>query len=141
MIELLIEKVIYASRGFLAPVYLALSLALLALSIKFFQEFAHFLPHSLALNSQDLILKILCFIDLTLAGRLIIMVISSGYENFVAPLDFGENPEKLGWLGTHAYASLKRKVATSIVAISSIHLTFVVSALCMGYLDKMTNTH
>jgi uncharacterized protein (TIGR00645 family) len=93
-------------------------------------------------------------------GSLIVMVMFSGYENFVSQLDIEEGTEKLSWLGTHDYSSLKMKVATSIVAISSIHLlkvfmnveniqndklfwfvvihmTFVLSALLMGYLGKL----
>ncbi len=161
MLERFIEKLMYASRWLLAPMYLALSLALLALSIKFFQELWHFMPHILDMDESDLILKLLTLIDLTLVGSLTIIVMFSGYENFVSQLDISESTEKLDWLGTHDYASLKMKVAASIVAISSIHLlkvfmnipniandkllwyvllhlTFVVSALLMGFLDKLT---
>lgn len=160
-IEHMIERLMYASRWVLAPVYLGMSIALLALSVKFFQELIHFLPHILEVNESDLILKLLTLIDLTLVGSLTIIVMFSGYENFVSQMDIGVSTEKLGWLGTHDYGSLKMKVASSIVAISSIHLlkvfmnvqqtdndkimwyvlmhlTLVVSALFMGYLDKLT---
>ncbi|KAF3982606.1 MAG: TIGR00645 family protein [Methylococcales symbiont of Hymedesmia sp. n. MRB-2018] len=159
--EQLLEKTMYASRWLLAPVYLAMSLALFALSIKFFQELYHFLPQILELNESELVLKLLTLIDLTLVGSLTIIVMFSGYENFVSQLDIGENTEKLSWLGSHDYGSLKMKVASSIVAISSIHLlkifmnveetendklmyyvlihlTLVLSALLMGYLDKIS---
>ena len=161
MLESLIEKIMYASRWLLAPMYLALSLTLLALSVKFFQELWHFMPNILSIDESDLILKLLTLIDLTLVGSLMIIVMFSGYENFVSQLDISESTEKLGWLGTHDYASLKMKVAASIVAISSIellkvfmnipnidndkllwyvaiHLTLVISALLMGYLDKIS---
>ena len=151
----------YASRWILAPIYVGLSLALLALFIKFFQELYHFIPFILELDESQLVLKLLSLIDLTLVGSLIVIVMFSGYENFVSRMDIGETTEKLDWLGTHDYGSLKMKVATSIVAISSIHLlkifmnvdttnnekvmwyallhlTFVVSAMFMGYLDKLT---
>lgn len=151
----------YASRWILAPIYVGMSLALLALSVKFFQEFYHFIPHILEVDESDLILKLLTLIDLTLVASLIVIVMFSGYENFVSRMDLSEDAEKLDWLGTHDYNSLKMKVASSIVAISSIHLlkvfmniqatdnskimwyalvhiTFVVSALLMGYLDKLT---
>ena len=36
--EKLIEKLMYSSRWIMAPIYLGLSLVLLALGIKFFQE-------------------------------------------------------------------------------------------------------
>jgi uncharacterized protein (TIGR00645 family) len=162
--ESLIERMMYASRWLLAPLYLALSLGLMALSIKFFQELWQLMPHILSLDETELILELLTLIDLTLVGSLTIIVMFSGYENFVSQLDISESTEKLNWLGTHDYGSLKMKVAASIVAISSIHLlkvfmnipqidndkllwyvvihlTLVVSASFMGYLDKITKHH
>jgi uncharacterized protein (TIGR00645 family) len=156
-----LERLMYASRLLLAPIYMGLSLALLALFIKFFQELYHFIPFILELDESQLVLKLLSLVDLTLVGSLIVIVMFSGYENFVSRLDIGDSTEKLDWLGTHDYGSLKMKVASSIVAISSIHLlkifmnidttnndkvmwyalvhlTFVISALLMAYFDKLT---
>lgn len=160
-LEHFIERVMYASRWIMAPVFLGMSLILLALAIKFFQELYHFVPHILEVDDGQVILKLLTFIDLTLIGSLTLIVMFSGYENFVSRLDIGSEAEKLDWLGTHDYGSLKMKVATSIVAISSIrllkvfmeventdndkmlwfvviHLTLVLSAFIMGYLDKIS---
>lgn len=159
--ERLLEKVMYASRWLLAPIYLGLSLGLLALGLKFFQEVLHVLPHVFDLAEADLILVLLSLIDMALVGGLLVMVMISGYENFVSQLDIDEGAEKLSWLGKMDSSSLKMKVAASIVAISSIHLlrmfmdagnipserlmwyviihmTFVVSACAMGLLDKLT---
>ncbi|MDD2738265.1 MAG: TIGR00645 family protein [Methylomonas lenta] len=160
-LEHFIERVMYASRWIMAPVFLGMSLILLVLAIKFFQELYHFIPHILEVDESQVILKLLTFIDLTLVGSLTLIVMFSGYENFVSRLDIGSEAEKLDWLGTHDYGSLKMKVATSIVAISSIrllkvfmeventdndkmlwfvviHLTLVLSAFIMGYLDKIS---
>lgn len=159
--ERFIEGVLYASRWILAPVFLGLSLALLALAIKFFQELYHLLPMVLETSESDLVLTILALVDLALVGSLLVMVMFSGYENFVSQLDIKEGSEKLGWLGKLDSGTLKLKVAASIVAISSIHLlrifvnahqipdnklmwyvlihlTFVVSALMVAYMDKLT---
>ena len=159
--ERFIERIMYASRWILAPIYAGMSLVLLALFVKFFEELYHFLPHVFTISETDFILTLLTLIDLTLVGSLIVLIMFSGYENFVSRLDISADTEKLEWLGTHDYASMKMKVATSIVAISSIHLlkvfmninatandkllwyvvihlTFVISALFMGYLDKIT---
>lgn len=158
--EKLIERLMYASRWLMAPVYLGLSLVLAALALKFFQEAFHVLTDLWVMKESDLILVILSMIDITLVGGLIIMVMFSGYENFVSRLDIQDDEEKLGWLGKVDSGTLKNKVAASIVAISSIHLlkifmdtqnipndkimwyllihiTFVISAFCMGYLDKI----
>lgn len=156
-----LERLMYLSRWILAPIYLGLSLALVALGIKFFQEVFHLLPHVLEIGEADIVLVVLSLIDLTLVGGLLVMVMFSGYENFVSRIDLDEGTEKLNWLGTLDTNSLKNKVAASIVAISSIHLlkifmdaknysndqlmwyviihlTFVVSAFAMGMLDKLT---
>lgn len=156
-----IEKVLYATRWLLAPVYLGLSFALLALAIKFFQELFHLVPILFSIKETDLILVILSLVDMALVGGLLVMVMFSSYENFVSQIDIDEGSEKLGWLGKVDAGTLKNKVAASIVAISSIHLlkvfmnaenvtndkmfwyvivhlTFVLSAFLMGYLDKIT---
>lgn len=160
-IEHFLERAMYASRWIMAPVFLGMSLILLVLAVKFFQELYHFLPQILEIEDSQIILKLLTFIDLTLVGSLTLIVMFSGYENFVSRLDIGSDAEKLDWLGTHDYGSLKLKVATSIVAISSIrllkvfmevdhtendkmlwyviiHMTLVVSAFIMGYLDRIS---
>ena len=120
--ERFIENAMYASRWILAPIYFGLSLGLLALALKFFQEVFHVIPNVFALTESDLILVILSLIDMALVGGLLVMVMISGYENFVSQLDIDTNKEKLSWLGTMDSTSLKMKVAASIVAISSIHL-------------------
>jgi uncharacterized protein (TIGR00645 family) len=155
------ERAMYASRWIMAPIYLGMSLILVALAIKFFQELFHFIPHILDMPDSEITLKLLTVIDLTLVGNLTVIVMFSGYENFVSRLDIENSTEKLGWLGTHDYGSLKTKVTSSIVAISSIHLlkifmnveatendkllwyvvihlSLVISAFFMGYLDKIT---
>lgn len=158
--ENFIERTLYASRWLLAPIYLGLSLTLLAIGIKFFQEIFHLMPQILTMKETDLVLVTLTFVDLALIGGLLVMVMLSGYENFVSTIDVAEETEKLGWLGKLDSGSLKQKVAASIVAISSIHLlkafmnaqeiandklmwfviihlTFVVSAFGMGLLDRL----
>ncbi|QKE64512.1 TIGR00645 family protein [Aquipseudomonas campi] len=159
--ERFIENAMYASRWLLAPIYFGLSLGLLVLALKFFQEVFHIIPNVFSMAEADLILVILSLIDMALVGGLLVMVMISGYENFVSQLDIDDGKEKLSWLGKMDSGSLKMKVAASIVAISSIHLlkvfmnaeniepiylkwyviihmAFVVSAFAMGYLDKLT---
>lgn len=120
--ERLIERTMYASRWLLAPIYLGLSLALVALTVKFFQEFVHVFPHLLEIKESDLVLLVLALVDMAMVGGLIVMVMFSGYENFVSKLDVAEGNEKLDWMGKLDTGTLKQKVAASIVAISSIHL-------------------
>jgi len=159
--ERIIERLLLASRWILAPVYLGMSLALIALSIKFFQEVYHVLGHIWTIPEAEMVLAILALVDMVLVASLVVMVMFSGYENFVSRIDVEEGSERLGWLGKLDSGTLKLKVAASIVAISSIHLlrafvnlehvsndkllwyvvihlTFVISALLMGVLDKLS---
>jgi len=163
-LELFIEKLLFASRWILAPVFLGLSLALMALGIKFFQEAYHLIADVLVKEESDIVLSVLALIDISLVGSLIVMVMFSGYENFVSTIDT-KGTDTLGF-GKLDAGTLKLKVAASIVAISSIHLlrifmqvgkkgedaltndqimwyvilhmTFVFSALLLGVLDKMS---
>ena len=161
--EKIAESFLYASRWLLAPIYMGLSLALVLLALKFFQELAHYFPLVFESSEADLVLVVLSLIDMALVGGLLVMVMFSGYENFVSQIDIKEGEEKLSWLGKLDSGSLKQKVAASIVAISSIHLlkafmnaeqidneklmwyvlihlTFVVSAIGMAWVDRM-NQH
>jgi uncharacterized protein (TIGR00645 family) len=160
MIEKFVERMLYASRWLLAPIYLGLALALLALGVKFFQEAFHLLAVIWSASEADLVLTVLALVDMSLVASLLVMVMFSGYENFVSQIDVNEGGEKLAWLGKLDAGTLKIKVASSIVAISSIHLlrafmdaqkiandkllwyvvihlTFVVSAVMLGVLDKL----
>lgn len=159
--ERLIETMMVRARWLLAPVYLGLTLALIALIITFFREVWHLFHTIFTASEADVVLIVLSLIDISLVGGLLVMVMLSGYENFVSELDSSEDREKLSWLGKMDSSSLKLKVAASIVAISSIHLlrvfmnirnvepdylmwyvilhlTFVASAFIMGMLDKLT---
>jgi uncharacterized protein (TIGR00645 family) len=161
MIERFIERLLFASRWLLAPLYLGLSLGLVALGVKFFQHAFHALMHIVSMEEAELVLVVLALIDISLVGSLIVMVMFSGYENFVSRIDAARGEDALGWLGKLDSGTLKLKVAASIVAISSIHLlrvfmkaediqndkimwyvilhlTFVVSAVLLGVLDKMS---
>lgn len=159
--ERLIERLLFASRWLLAPIYLGMSLVLIALVVKFFQHAVHLLLHLWTTEEADLILAALALVDLALVASLVIMVMFAGYENFVSRIDIDADADKLGWFGKLDAGTLKLKVAISIVAISSIHLlkafmdvekipsdklmwyviihlTFVVSALLMGVLDRLS---
>lgn len=163
-IEDMLERTLYASRWLLAPLYIGITLVLLALIVKFFQNALHLWLHLLESSEADVILHALAMIDMVLVGSLLIMVMLSGYENFVSKIDVADGQTELAWLGKLDAGSLKIKVAASIVAISSIHLlsafmnaekiandklmwlviihlTFVVSAVMLGYLDKLSFGH
>jgi uncharacterized protein (TIGR00645 family) len=159
-IDRLIERTLFASRWLLAPIYLGLSGLLVIFAIRFVRELAHLALEVPSISEVEVILGALSLIDLSLVAGLIVMVMLSGYENFVSRLDVAEAQKAISWLGKLDPGTLKLKVAAYIVAISAIqllraymnidqvpndklfwltiiHLTFVVSAVLLTVMDRM----
>jgi uncharacterized protein (TIGR00645 family) len=157
-IELFVERIILASRWLLVVFYLGLAAALALYAVSFVKKLYQYAQKVLTLDETDAILSMLGLIDAGLVASLVVMVIVSGYENFVSRFDDTEN--EMAWLGKIDAGSLKIKVASTIVAISSIHLlqvflnastydttqimwltivhmAFVVSALLLAYIDRV----
>ncbi|NKA17073.1 MAG: TIGR00645 family protein [Alphaproteobacteria bacterium] len=121
-VEGLLEKTIFASRWILAPFYLGLSLSLLVLLYEFIHEIIDFIKIVHSTDIAGVLLFILSLVDISLAGNLLIIVIFSGYENFVSKIDVKNHEDKPDWMGTVDFTDLKIKLISSIVAISGIHL-------------------
>lgn len=157
-IEHFIESIILASRWLLVVFYLGLALALAIYAFSFANKLIEFVSKVMVLEDTDTILKMLGLIDAALVASLVVMVIISGYENFVSRFDKADG--EVHWLGKIDAGSLKVKVASTIVAISSIHLlqvflnsaqytseqimwltimhmAFVVSAIFLAIIDKV----
>tara|TARA_B100000989_G_C19412372_1_gene414916 strand:- start:135 stop:659 length:525 start_codon:yes stop_codon:yes gene_type:complete len=158
--EKFMESLMFASRWLLAPFYFGLIISLFFLLIVFIKEIIHYITH-FSTNETELILFILTLIDLSFAGNLLIIVIFSGYENFVSKLNISDHEDKPEWMGTVDFGGLKLKLISSIVAISGIHLlkiffglenytheqillfiavhfTFVLSGVLLAYMDSLT---
>src|SRR3954467_15465134 len=116
-----LEATLFASRWLMAPFYLGLVFALAALLVVFATELAVELGHITNMTPESAILMGLSLIDLSLAGNLLLIVIFSGYENFVSKLDVGDR-DRPAWMGTLDFGALKLKLISSIVAISAISL-------------------
>ena len=122
ILETWLERGLFASRWLMAPFYVGLVVALAALIVVFFQELAHELPRLLEMKPEDAILLALSLIDLSLAANLLVIVILSGYENFVSKIDTASHEDRPEWMGTVDFSGLKMKLIASIVAISAIAL-------------------
>lgn len=120
--ERLIERGLFASRWMMAPMYLGLALALLVLVWIFIMELVRFMMIVPVMTVNDAILGILALIDLSLAANLLLIVIFSGYENFVSRMDLADHKDRPDWQGEVDFSALKLKLVASIVAISGIHL-------------------
>jgi len=122
MIERLLERFLFNSRWLLTPFYVALVITLAGLLFKALQELWHFITHIPSASESDIILAALSMIDLALTGSLIIIVIFSGYENFVSRVDHSSHKDWPEWMGTIDFTALKLKLLSSIVAISGVQL-------------------
>jgi uncharacterized protein (TIGR00645 family) len=122
MIERALERFLFASRWLLAPFYVGLVLALTVLLFKAVQETTHFVLHAFQATESEVILGVLTLVDLTLTGSLIVIVIFSGYENFVSRIDESGEQDRPEWMGKIDFTGLKLKLMSSIVAISAIQV-------------------
>lgn len=158
--ERILEAGLFGARWLMAPFYVGLVVALIALLVVFVTEIAHAVPHLLEMKAEDAILLALSLIDLSLAGNLLLIVTFSGYENFVSKIDI-VSEDRPSWMGKVDFSGLKMKLIASIVAISAIallrsfmklgedevidqtklmwmviiHLTFVVSGVLLALMD------
>jgi uncharacterized protein (TIGR00645 family) len=159
-VEANIERAILASRWILIVFYFGLAFALAVYAVSFVYKTAKVTMTIFALNDAEVILAMLGLIDACLVASLMVMVMLSGYENYVSRLDRGDSTE-LAWLGKIDTGSLKVKIGSAIVAISSIHLlqvflnigqyenqkimwttlihlTFVLSAFALALMDRLS---
>jgi uncharacterized protein (TIGR00645 family) len=159
-IEHALESLMFNSRWLLAPFYLGLVGAIAMLLVKFTQEFFHIVPHLLESSESDIVLAILTMVDMSLVANLLLMIIFSGYENFVSKIDTAGHEDRPEWMGKVDFSGLKVKLIASIVAISAIellkafvnvgsltteqlawkvgiHLTLIVSGVLFALMDKI----
>lgn len=116
------EAGLFASRWLMAPMYLGLVVSLGMLTVIFVRDLFYYAPQVLTMSAEEVILVCLTLIDLTLAANLLLIVMFSGYENFVSKFDFDVGQDRPDWMGKVDFGGLKMKLVASIVAISGIHL-------------------
>ena len=122
-LEDFLERLIFASRWLLAPIYIVLCLSLLFITVKVIQETVNYFPVMLVQDVKGIMLFVLHIVDLVLVGNLVLMIIFAGYENFVSKIHIAEESEdRPTWMGTVDFSELKLKLVASIVTISGINL-------------------
>lgn len=160
-LENLLERLLTASRWLLAPFFLGLALGIVILLIKFVQEFYKLAKNAMVVSEAEAILGMLSLVDLALTGALVMIVIFSGYENFVSKIDHTPDRRWPEWMGSIDFTALKIKLLGSIVAISAIqllkqfmavksasdrelwwyagiHVVFVVSSVLLALSDRLS---
>ena len=170
MIKDAFERLLFASRYLLTPLYFALAISLLALLGKAGLHLYQLLTRLPTLDDEGVLLTELAIVDMTLTASLVVIVFLSGYTNFVAPVLMRAGDGRPHWIAEIDFSELKLKLMASIVAISAIkllegfmdightsdrelywlvgiHLAFVVSAALLAVADRLghrtrvTNSH
>jgi uncharacterized protein (TIGR00645 family) len=160
MVERVLERMLFLSRWLMAPFFIGLVGMLALMMVKFMQELYHLAPRILELDKTDIILLTLSLLDVTLVASLVLMMIFSGYENFVPRIDVAGS-ERPAWMGSLDFSGLKLKLIAAIVAISGIdllrrfvnieqidkadmmwlvvtHIAFVISGVLLALMDYLT---
>ncbi|WP_332750946.1 TIGR00645 family protein [Hydrogenophaga sp.] len=132
--ERFMESAIFASRWILAPFFIGLIIAMLVLLLKFGKELVSLLMGVLGLYEHDSIISILTLVDTALIAVLLLIIVFSGYENFVSKLSIGDHEDRPAWMGKVSFSDLKMKLIGAIVAISAVELlkAFLVSTTLTG---------
>ncbi len=160
-----LPSLIFMSRWLQVPLYLGLIVAQGIYVYLFLKEVWHLLSHATTLDETNIMLAVLGLIDVVMISNLLIMVIVGGYETFVSRLGVEGHPDEPEWLDHVNAGVLKVKLSMALISISSIHLlktfintdqqsehsimwqvlihlAFLLSALVMAWIDRITTqTH
>ena len=163
-VEATLEHWVFLSRWLVAPFFIGLLLAIVALLIKFAKQLATLTKNMFTVGTdQQTIVDILTLVDSALIAALLLIIAFSGYENFVSKIGTGEHEDRPAWMGRVGFSDLKLKLMGAIVAISAvellkafinvdattpwqvlswkvgIHITFVVSGVLFAVTDRITD--
>src|SRR5262245_57234340 len=163
-VESTLEHWVFRSRWLLAPFFIGLLLAIVALLIKFVKQLSALAMNMFELADDEMIVAILTLVDSALIAALLLIIGFSGYENFVSKIATGEHEDRPAWMGRVGFSDLKIKLMGAIVAISAvellkafinvtaetpwqvlawkvgIHVTFVVSGVLFAITDRITES-
>ena len=164
-----LPALIFSSRWLQLPLYLGLIVAQCVYVFLFLKELVHLVTHAVEFTEMQIMLVVLGLIDVVMISNLLVMVIVGGYETFVSRLNLQGHPDQPEWLSHVNAGVLKVKLAMAIIGISSIHLLrtfieagyvgtarstytetgiilqtvihsiFILSAIGIAYVDRMTS--
>jgi uncharacterized protein (TIGR00645 family) len=158
-----LDRAVLASRWILAVFFLGLAVALAAYAVRFARELWLFAFNVLTAGDTEMLIALLHLLDAALVASLVVTVVIASYDSLVSRLSDEEKEGKPSWVATVDPGNLKIKLATALIAISSIHLlqiflevpnyedraviwalaihvTFLAGGLVLGLLDRMTSS-
>ncbi|MFC3034565.1 TIGR00645 family protein [Pseudoalteromonas fenneropenaei] len=163
-LEKSLETTLFSGRWLLAPFFLGLLFAVVLLLVKFCKQLYAMVLVTFSATNQEVLVGILTLVDTALLAGLLLIIIFSGYENFVSKMDIN-HADRPSWMGKVGFSGLKIKLISAIVAISAvellkvfisseeltsqqlawkvgIHLTFVISGVLFSITDYINSkTH
>jgi uncharacterized protein (TIGR00645 family) len=158
--ESMLGRLVLASRWLLAVFLLGLLAALALFALRFLHELWEMAVGILRMEDVDALIKLLHLIDYTLVASLVVMVALATWDSLVDRLQGEADQQEMRWVARTDHSNLKIKVATAMVAISSIdllqifmrvaqhedrvvlwrvviHLVFLAGAVLLGVLDRI----
>jgi uncharacterized protein (TIGR00645 family) len=160
------ELWLFRARWLLAPIYAGMVVALAGLVVVFGIELKHTAEQLFSAHPKYTLVTIIQLVDVSLAASLVLVVVLSGYRNFISERGPDSTSAAPRWMGDIDFAGLKLKLMSSLIAISGvallkafveltddeggpdaqrlawmigIHMTFVISALLLALTDFLTS--
>jgi len=157
----ILDRAMVASRFLLVVFFFGLLIGLALFAIRFVAKLGKLASEVFSMGDEEMLLGLLHLVDSALVASLVVMVALASYDNLVSRLAEEAAEAQMGWGVKTDHSNLKIKVATAIIAISSIHLlqvflrvdeytndavmwrvvihaTFLVGALLLGVLDRIS---
>jgi len=114
------QSLIFVSRWLMAPFLVGLLIGVVLLLYRFF---ADLLVLAVGLPTEgwhDLVVGILNLVDIALTANLILIVIFSGYDNFIRKIELEEHAYLPAGLIDVDFGALKQKLLGSIAVIAAV---------------------
>jgi uncharacterized protein (TIGR00645 family) len=113
-------RLVYAGRWLLLPMYTGLALVLVFYVWHYVADLYTLCLGFRKMSEADLMLAVLTTVDTVMLGNLLAFIMIGSYAIFVQPFDVGTGAP--GWLRTITSSTLKTKISTALIGITSIHL-------------------
>jgi len=159
-VESMLGRAILTSRWLLAVFFLGLVLGLAAFAVRFLHKLWKMVVSTFVGEDTDLLIALLHLVDYALVASLVVMVALASWDSLVDRLQGEADEQEMRWVSRTDHSNLKIKVATAIVAISSIemlqmflqidrhqdrdviwrvviHMVFLTGAVMLGVLDRI----
>ena len=158
----ILNKTMLTSRFILVVFFGGLMVALAVYALGFLKKLWTFAGNAFDGGDNQQLIALLHLLDSALVASLVVMVAVSSYDSLVSRLAKRDEEGEVGWVATVDPGNLKIKLATALIAISSIHLLqifmeignysdrdvtwalavhgmFLAGAVVLGLLDKLTS--